>query len=143
MIRADYRAPWGMGGILSPRQQPSGHLRSKTVTIVRTAILCVLGLGITGIVTLHAQDSKFVLDRDGRTIVLEPYAPNILRVTLSKDKATATGAPGYGIVGTPSMTGWAHENDSEGNDVFRSSRLVVQVSADHLPQSRLSHPMPL
>ena len=64
MIRADYRAPWSMRAILSRRQQcfnfgkqmwhtlnsnfsfcarmklkPSGHLRSKMVTIVRTAML--------------------------------------------------------------------------------------------------------
>ena len=90
-----------------------------------------------------AQDTKFVLARDGRTIVLEPYAPNIIRVTLSKDNAAAAAAAGYGFVGTPSMTGWAHEKNSDGDDVFRSGQLVVQVSADHLPESRLSHAMPL
>lgn len=90
-----------------------------------------------------AQDTKLVLDRDGRTIVLEPYASNIVRVTLSKDKASAAGAAGYGLVGTPSMAGWAHQKGSDGDDVFRSGQLVVRVSADHLPKSRLSHTMPL
>jgi hypothetical protein len=110
-------------------QQSLNFLRKRVAA--RTAMLWMLGFRAIGSVTVLAQDNKFVLDRDGRTIVLEPYAPNILRITLSKDNATATGAPGYGIVGTPSMTGWAHEKDSEGNDVFRSSRLVIQVSADH------------
>ncbi len=111
--------------------------------ILRDAILCMLVFGATGSVTVLAQDSKFVLARDGRTIVLEPYAPNIIRVTLSKDSAAAAAAAGYGFVGTPAMTGWAHEKNSDGDDVFRSGQLVVQVSADHLSESRLSHAMPL
>jgi alpha-D-xyloside xylohydrolase len=49
-----------------------------------------------------AQSGPLVLERPGRVISLEPYAPNIVRVTMSTDKAAATGAPGYGIVATPS-----------------------------------------
>jgi len=33
-----------------------------------------------------------VLERHGRVISLEPYAPNILRVTMSVDRASATSA---------------------------------------------------
>jgi alpha-D-xyloside xylohydrolase len=128
-----------LSGIYQKLRQSLSFLSKRIVA--RTAMLWMLGFAAIG--SVIAQDSKFVLDREGRTIVLEPYAPNILRITVSKDNATATGAPGYGIVGTPSMTGWVHEKDSEGNDVFRSGRLVIQVSADHLPQSRLSQPMPL
>jgi hypothetical protein len=127
-------------GLCQKLQQSLNFLRKRVAA--RTAMVWMLGFGAIGSVTVLAQD-KFVFDREGRTIVLEPYAPNILRITFSKDNATATGAPGYGVVGTPSMTGWAHEKDTEGNDVFRSSRLVIQVSADHLLHSRLSQPMPL
>ena len=38
----------------------------------------------------RAQSGPLVLERSGRTISLEPYAPNILRVTMSIDKAAAT-----------------------------------------------------
>jgi alpha-D-xyloside xylohydrolase len=130
-----------LSGIHQKLQQRLNFLRKRVVA--RTAMLWMLGFGAIGSVTVLAQDSKFVLDRDGRTIVLEPYAPNILRVTLSRYKAAAAGTAGYGLVGTPSMTGWAHELDAGGNDVFRSNRLVVRVSSDHLPQSLLSHRMPL
>ena len=106
-------------------------------------MLCTLAVGAIGSIPALAQGSSFVLDRDGRTIVLEPYAPNILRVTLSKDKAAATGAAGYGLIGTPSFSGWSHEKDAEGDDIFRSDRLVVHVSVDHLPQSRLPRRFPL
>jgi alpha-D-xyloside xylohydrolase len=103
----------------------------------------MLALVSMGSVTVLAQSSSLILDRDGRTIVLEPYAPNIVRVTFSKTRAKATAAPGYGFVGTPSMTGWSHERDADGNDVFRSGRLVVHLSPDHLTESLLPHPMPL
>jgi alpha-glucosidase/alpha-D-xyloside xylohydrolase len=46
---------------------------------------------------------------------------------MSKDKAAATEAAGYGFVETPSMTGWTHEQESDGSDVFRSARLVVHL----------------
>src|ERR1019366_1613181 len=73
---------------------------------------------------LHAQNAGMILERDGNTIVLEPYAPNIVRVTLSKNRAAATEGAGYGFVGTPSMTGWTHEQDSDGNDVRSEERRV-------------------
>ena len=125
------------------KHQRSQEFLTNTAVAARTAMSWLLGFGAIGSLAAFAQDSKFVLNRDGRTIVLEPYAQNILRVTLSKDKAAAAGAPGYGFIGKPSMAGWTHEQDTDGDDLFRSNQLVVHVSADHLPTSRLSHHMPL
>src|ERR1700733_14538233 len=90
-----------------------------------------------------AQGGPLVLERAGRTIALEPYAPNILRVTLSIDRAAATGAPGYGFVAKPSAEGWTHERDAEGNDVFRSARMVVRLAPGDLSKDKLPQPMPL
>ena len=39
---------------------------------------------------------------------MEPYAPNIVRVTLSLKKEEALKAPGYGFIGTAS-DGWTQE----------------------------------
>ena len=61
----------------------------------------VLFLAITA--SAPAQETRVVLDRGGATIVLEPYAPNIVRVTLSKLKEPALAAPGYGVTATPSQ----------------------------------------
>ena len=66
-----------------------------------------------------------VLDRGGSTIVLEPYAPNIIRVTLSLLKQPALAPPGYGFTATPSATGWTHEGNT-----YRSNRLTVTMVAD-------------
>ena len=106
-------------------------------------VMVLVMLAVFAGVIVHAQNAGMILERNGNSIVLEPYAPNIIRVTLSKTSAAATEAAGYGFVGTPSMTGWAHEQDSEGNDVYRSGRLVVHVSPSHLDKSLLPHPMPL
>jgi alpha-D-xyloside xylohydrolase len=89
------------------------------------------------------QGGPLVLERDGRTISLEPYALNILRVTVSTDKAAATGAPGYGFVAKPSAEGWTNERDAEGYDVFRSARMVVRLAPGDLPKEKLPQPMPL
>src|ERR1039458_5028195 len=89
-----------------------------------------------------AQGDSLVLQRDGRVISLVPYAPNIVRVTISTDAAAGASDPGYGFVGKPSAEGWTHERDAEG-DVFRSARMVVRVSPENLPDDELPKPMPL
>ena len=90
-----------------------------------------------------AQSGPLVLEREGRVISLEPYAPNILRVTMSTDRAAATGAPGYGFVAQPSAEGWTHERDGEGYDVYRSARMVVRLAPGDLPKDKRPQPMPL
>ena len=90
-----------------------------------------------------AQRNSLVLEREGRTISLEPYAPNILRVTMSSDRAAATNAPGYGFVAKPSAGGWTHERDSEGYDVYRSARIVARLAPDNLPKEKLPQAMQL
>ncbi len=90
-----------------------------------------------------AQSGPLVLQRLGRVISLEPYAANILRVTMSTDQAAAAAAAGYGIAAAPSSAGWTHERDGEGYDVFRSGRMVVRVAPGDLPKDKLPQPMPL
>src|SRR6185503_254497 len=65
-------------------------------------------------------DQSFVLHREGRTISVEPYGPNIVRVTLSTNQQAAVAHPGYGFVATPSNSAWTHTEDP-GYDVFRSA----------------------
>ena len=78
----------------------------------------------------NAQATPVVIDRDGGTIVLEPYAPNIIRVTLSLNRNSALAAPGFGFVATPAADGWTHQQSDQG-EVYRSSRLIVTVAANH------------
>jgi alpha-D-xyloside xylohydrolase len=78
----------------------------------------------------NAESPTMMVSRDGSTIVLEPYAPNVIRVTLSLKKDLALAAPGYGFVATPAPAGWTHQQGEQG-DVYQSSRMVVSVGVNH------------
>jgi alpha-D-xyloside xylohydrolase len=76
-----------------------------------------------------ADASPVALDRDGSTVVLEAYAPNIILVAVSLNKDGAPAALGYGFVATPAADGWTHQQSEKG-DVYRSSRLIVTVGVN-------------
>jgi len=78
------------------------------------------------------SSSQVVLDRKGETIVLEPYAPNIVRVTLSLQRENALTKPGYGFVGNADEKGWA-KSQTDTDDVYQSSRMTVTVERPHPP----------
>jgi alpha-D-xyloside xylohydrolase len=91
------------------------------------AALLLIGLGGR---SAYAQTAQVVLTRNGSTIVFEPYAPNIIRVTLSKSKEQATAPPGYGFVASPSAQGWRREDSASGT-TYQSSRMIVALEALH------------
>jgi alpha-D-xyloside xylohydrolase len=95
------------------------------------ALVFLAGFGLCAL-TLTAQDSshRLVLDRKGETIVLEPYAPNILRVTLSLNPDPAKAAPGYGFVASPESAGWAASRTDDA-DVYKSDRIVATVESNN------------
>ena len=76
-----------------------------------------------------ADAQRLVLTRGDATILVEPYMPNIVRVSMSLRRDDALASPGYGISGTPSSTGWVSAKDIFG-DVLRSSRMVVTIAPE-------------
>ena len=104
--------------------------------MLKSGFAVALGILFLNCQALSAAGTQIVLTRPGRTVVVEPYAPNIVRITLSSDNSDAVAAPGYGFVGAPSMTGWTHEQDSAGYDVIRSGRMVVRVAPENQPAPR-------
>lgn len=98
----------------------------KRGRFVRWAASSLLLLAVVAGSTAYAQQ-KLVLSRGDATVMLEPYAPNIVRVTLSLNKADAVSGPGYGIVAQPSANGWSEESGKSG-DIFKSARMVVTVN---------------
>jgi hypothetical protein len=74
----------------------------------------------------QAADQRLEIDRKGETIILEPYAPNILRVTLSLQHENALAKPGYGFVGAANAEGWT-KSQSDLNDIYQSSRIIATV----------------
>ena len=69
--------------------------------------LAAVALALLFAAAAPAQETRLVLDRGDSTIVLEPYAPNIIRVTLSLLRQPALSPPGYGFTGAPSAAGAA------------------------------------
>jgi alpha-D-xyloside xylohydrolase len=105
----------------------------------RSSVFVILA-ALCGGFTLHGQIPQMVLDRTGETIVLEPYAPNILRVTLSLQREHAVAPPGYGILANPDAGGWSGSHDAQG-DVYRSGRMVAIVSPERPPApAHQNHP---
>jgi alpha-D-xyloside xylohydrolase len=96
------------------------------------ASLAVLaGLLLTASSSLAQAPSQHLeLDRPGETIVLEPYAPNILRITLSVKHDPAVAAPGYGFVAAPAATGWS-ASQTQWVDTYKSDRIVATVDRSH------------
>ncbi len=105
---------------------PIAH-RSRVVAWMLTALCGAAGLA--------AQTAGVTLQRQGATIVLEPYAPNIVRVTMSTAKDDAMAGPGYGIVAKPDTAGWTHETSAAG-DTYKSARFTVFVALPPPPQRR-------
>ena len=105
-----------------------------------TSLLVSLGFPVVAGAALPDGDNRFVLERENRTTALEPYGPNIVRITLSTGRPAALAAPGYGITGMPSNSTWARAQDSGGYDLIRSARMLVRVAPQNLPAP---HPMPL
>ena len=108
--------------------------RGVAYALVLGQAAMVLMLGSAPLAGAGTPDevNRFVFERDSHTIVLEPFGPNIVRVTLSSQKPAALAAPGYGIVGTPSKAGWTQEQDSAGCDVVHSGRMLVRVAPKNL-----------
>jgi alpha-D-xyloside xylohydrolase len=74
------------------------------------------------------------VDRHGSIVAVEPYAPNIVRVTIALDRALADAPPGDGPNAKPDATGWTHRTDASG-DVFTSSALSLTVAAQPWPKA--------
>lgn len=90
------------------------------------AVFAVIILS-AAVIQAQAPSHQMQIDRRGETIVLEPYAPNIVRVTLSLQPDAAKAAPGFGVVAKPTEAGWK-QSQNEQADVYASDRMVVSVA---------------
>jgi len=92
--------------------------------------------------TASVQANRVVLTKGKTTVVLEPYAPNIGRVSISRIKDDALAAPGYGILARPNVSGWRYEETPEG-DAYGSSELSVMIPGppqEHSPSKTTVEP---
>ena len=88
----------------------------------------ITGLGASAALA----DPLAVLDRNGAYVSIEPYAPNIVRVTISDERDLATAKPGYGPNAASDAAGWSHAASAAG-DSFTAAGLSVEVAAQPWP----------
>jgi alpha-D-xyloside xylohydrolase len=81
---------------------------------------------LDALASAQTSNHRLQLDRGRETIVLEPYAANILRVTLSLNPNPALASPGYGLVASPESAGWSVSQSNEA-DLYSSLRIIATV----------------
>jgi len=74
------------------------------------------------------------VDRNGSLVAIEPYAPNVVRVTIALDHDLSDSAPGYGITAKSDATGWKHTSSASG-DTFSSGAVNLTVKAEPWPSA--------
>ena len=91
-------------------------------------IICFMALMLCG----PCSAAPLVLSRNGAYVAIEPYAANIVRITIATDAAAAAAPPGYGFIAGAPPHAFEH-NESAGGDDFRSSALRLHVDAPPPP----------
>ena len=86
-----------------------------------------ISVAATMMFAITAGAQQMTLARGSATVMVEPYADNIVRVSISTIKEDAVAPPGYGISAKPLPSGWTQESGARG-DVLRSSRITVTVA---------------
>ncbi|MEO6216997.1 MAG: glycoside hydrolase family 31 protein [Sphingomonas sp.] len=95
--------------------------------------LLLLGAALTAVLPVAANAADTV-ERHGSLVSIEPYAPNIVHVTISLDPKEIDKGAGYGVSAKPDSAGWTRRSDASG-DSFVSSSLNVKVAAQPWPNA--------
>ncbi|MGC8550940.1 MAG: hypothetical protein ACP5M4_14730, partial [Acidobacteriaceae bacterium] len=97
-------------------------------SIPQKVILGVVGSLVLATCGAYAQQSQLagpsngvsvgqgrvVITKDHTTMMLEPYATNVIRVSISRLPSYALASPGYGIIAKPDAAGWKFEKTADG-----------------------------
>jgi len=79
-------------------------------------------------------DPLATLNRNGSYVSVEPYAPNIVRVTIATEQDRAAAKPGYGITGRSDAAGWTHGTLATG-DTFGTAAMTVTIDTQPWPKA--------
>ncbi|MBB5728326.1 alpha-D-xyloside xylohydrolase [Sphingomonas prati] len=102
--------------------------RRRMLTLAGASLLATLA-------TVPAlAEPMATLDRNGSLVAVEPYAPNIVRVTIALDRTLANAAPGPGPNAQSNAAGWTRRSDTTG-DIFASSGMTLTVNAQPWPKA--------
>jgi alpha-D-xyloside xylohydrolase len=110
------------------RPRLAAKTTSARISILAAILSAMLIPAAPLAVNAQAQQQKVVITNGPSTIVLEPYAPNVIRVTLSLDKDQAVASPGYGIVASAAAEGWSLAK-TDNSSTYSSPRMVVSLKS--------------
>ena len=106
----------------------------RGVCAALAAVVMTVGAAGAQVLTLERGNPE---GREGvATVQIEPYAPNVVRVTLGTDKKYALAGPGPGFLAKPATAGWTVSTDDQG-DHLASSRMVVTVAPQGKPGGKM------
>lgn len=94
--------------------------------MIRRTVFFSICLAVSFFAHTQTTEPRVVVERGPSTIVLEPYAPNVIRVTLSLKRDAALAPPGYGVTASPDAAGWTHQRKGV-DEVYQSPRMVVTI----------------
>ena len=106
----------------------------KRVTIFRILRRGGLTAGLALLASGAIAAPLATVERNGSYVAVEPFAPNIVHVTIGLDRAVMEKTPDYGIVATSSDIGWTHEQGTDG-DRFISRGMAVTVDPQPWPKA--------
>ena len=90
---------------------------------------------IASLVSLSALAAPLAtVDRNGAYVAIEPYAPNIVRITIALDRKQAELAPGEGFIDKSNAGGWSRRTATAG-DAFGSDQMTVVVLPAPVPRT--------
>jgi len=72
------------------------------------------------------------VERHGSYVAVEPFAPNVVHVTIALEPDLIGKEPNYGIAAKGDASGWTHASGAEG-DSFRSGAMTVTVDPQPWP----------
>ncbi|WP_245646585.1 glycoside hydrolase family 31 protein [Sphingomonas soli] len=101
--------------------------------MVRFVRVALTGLAVLVAAPVAAQTLGTV-DRHGSLVAIEPYGPNIVRVTIALDAAEIAKGVGPEISGKADARGWTKRSEN-GADIYSSPALSVTIDAKPWPKA--------
>ena len=74
------------------------------------------------------------VERNGSYVAVEPFAPNVVHVTIALERDLLDKQPHYGIVATSNPTTWTHATGADG-DRFSSGAMTLTVDPQPWPKA--------
>ena len=102
----------------------------RTIT---TSFRSLLLAGACNVSSAAAQAVPLAtVERNGSFVAVEPFAPNIVHVTIAPERDLIDSAPNDGRVARSNAAGWSHQANN-GGDVFSSGSFSLTVDPQPWP----------